>query len=61
MDEFDEPLSNVDESTKEILIDEILKRTENKILILTLHGNEKFYDRFNKIVNLNYKKMEVIK
>ena len=58
---FDEPLSNIDEPSKEAILDEIFKRTKNKILIMTLHGNERFYNHFNKIIYLGKKIQEVYK
>ena len=49
---FDEPTANVDQKSKDIIMDRIFKYTEGKALIVVLHGEEKYYDKFDRIFNL---------
>ncbi len=50
---LDEPLANVDENSKDLVIESIFNNTEGKTLIMTLHGEEKYYKKFDRIINLN--------
>ena len=49
---FDEPTANVDQKSKDIIMDRIFKYTDGKALIVVLHGEEKYYDKFDHIFNL---------
>lgn len=50
---FDEPLVNVDVETKDVVIKEILDRTKDKSLILIMHGDNKYFEKCNRVINLN--------
>lgn len=45
---FDEPLAAVDVNSKSMIMDWITKITENKKLVMVLHGDEQFEHLFNK-------------
>jgi len=49
---FDEPLSNVDEESKDIVIDHIMGRTRGKTVIAIMHGGEKYYSLFDQVLTL---------
>jgi ABC-type multidrug transport system ATPase subunit len=45
---FDEPLSGIDVSKKDDIMDEIFNNTEGKTLIVIMHGDEKYHSFFDK-------------
>jgi ABC-type multidrug transport system fused ATPase/permease subunit len=49
---FDEPLSGIDIDSKDKVISEILRYTEDKTLIIIMHGDKKFYRFFDRVINL---------
>ena len=49
---FDEPIANVDKKSKDPIMEMILKYTERKTLIVILHGEEKYYKKFDSIFNI---------
>ncbi len=49
---FDEPTANVDQKSKDIIMDTILEQTKGRTLIVVLHGEEKYYDKFDRIFNI---------
>lgn len=49
---FDEPFANVDSESKEKILNLILERARGKILVAVLHGDEKFYPLFERVVYL---------
>ncbi len=49
---FDEPLTNIDSNSKDIIMDIIFTLTKNKTLIVIMHGEEKFKNKFDKEVKL---------
>ena len=50
---FDEPLAGIDVGSKEVVMKEIFKHTEGKILIVVLHGDERFHSDFDCQIDLN--------
>lgn len=49
---FDEPLANVDVESKSVIMNHIFNRTKDKILVVIMHGDDKFRNQFTKIINL---------
>ncbi len=49
---FDEPLANVDEDSKETIMQEIISRSKNAALIVIMHGDDRFRPCFNKEIRL---------
>jgi len=49
---FDEPLSNIDEGSKEDVMNVILSETKGKSLVVVMHGGEKFHACFDEIIRL---------
>jgi ATP-binding cassette subfamily B protein len=50
---FDEPLAGIDIDSKNSVMNEIFDRTEDKVLIVIMHGDEQFHKSFDRIVNLS--------
>lgn len=50
---FDEPLANVDAASKEVVVARILERTRGRAVLMTLHGDEGFWTRFDRVVRLS--------
>lgn len=49
---LDEPLANLDANSKEVVIDTVLRQTEGKTLVVIIHGDEKYYSRFDRVIDL---------
>ena len=49
---LDEPLANIDEDSKEAIMDLIIERTRGKALVVVLHGEERFQPRFDRVVQI---------
>jgi len=49
---FDEPTANLDQASKEIVLNRILESTVGKTLVCILHGEEQFVPHFDKLINL---------
>lgn len=49
---FDEPLANVDAASKEVVMARILDRTRGRAALVTLHGDERYWGRFERVVRL---------
>lgn len=49
---FDEPLANVDEDSKETIMQEIISRSKNAALITIMHGDDRFRHIFSKEIML---------
>lgn len=50
---FDEPLSNLDEASRQRFFDLILEHTAGKALIVVMHGEDKFHRHFDRKLNLS--------
>lgn len=50
---FDEPLANVDVDSKIKIMEHIFDRAKDKTLIVIMHGDEEFQNRFDKIISLS--------
>jgi ABC-type multidrug transport system fused ATPase/permease subunit len=50
---FDEPLASIDEESKDIIIKTIFENAKDKTIIATIHGEEKYYKYFDRIINLD--------
>ena len=49
---FDEPLNNIDLESMDVVMDYIIERTRGKILIVIMHGGEKYYKLFDRMLTL---------
>nr|WP_290665270.1 ABC transporter ATP-binding protein [Ardenticatena sp.] len=49
---LDEPLANIDDQSKESVMDLIFSKTAGKTLIVTLHGDETLHQKFDRVVEL---------
>jgi ABC-type multidrug transport system fused ATPase/permease subunit len=49
---FDEPLSNVDVMSLGVVIEKIMEQTRGKILIVIMHGGEKYHHLFDRVFRL---------
>jgi len=49
---LDEPLANIDEDSKEAIMDLIMERTRGKALVMVLHGEERFQPLFDRVVQI---------
>lgn len=49
---FDEPLANIDLASQSKMMDFILKHTQNKTLLVILHGSEEYESLFDRVVYL---------
>lgn len=49
---FDEPLVNVDVQSKDDIMDRIFDATHGAGLVMVLHGDERFYDRFDRVIDV---------
>jgi ABC-type multidrug transport system fused ATPase/permease subunit len=49
---FDEPLAGIDISSKNKVMNEIFSHTEDRILIVIMHGDEQFHKSFDRILDL---------
>jgi ATP-binding cassette subfamily B protein len=49
---LDEPLANLDRKSKERAIECIFARTQGKILVVVLHGEEDLSQRFSRVIQL---------
>jgi ATP-binding cassette subfamily B protein len=49
---IDEPLANLDPESRDTAIDLILKRTEEKNLILVMHGSEEYHKRVGRVISM---------
>lgn len=50
---FDEPLANVDVESKKGLMDAIFERTKGRTLIAIMHGDNEFYNMFDRVIYLH--------
>ncbi len=50
---FDEPLANIDQHSKDKVMDTIFDLTKGAILVCVMHEGKKYSERFDKIVKLN--------
>lgn len=50
---FDEPVANIDEKSKKKIIELILEKTKDKILIMVLHGEKEFHDLFDEKLSID--------
>lgn len=51
---LDEPIANLDEGSRQSVIDTILEYTNNAALLVIEHGEEAFYPRFDRVVRFDY-------
>lgn len=49
---LDEPIANVDDATKDVVMQAVLDRTTGRTLVVILHGDRHYYDRFDRVVEL---------
>jgi ABC-type multidrug transport system fused ATPase/permease subunit len=49
---FDEPLTAVDTASKRIVMENIFRRAEGKMLVVILHGDDEYHPQFDKFLNL---------
>lgn len=49
---LDEPLANLDQQSKEEVMDQIFSKTRGKTLIVVLHGEEELCRRFDRVIRL---------
>lgn len=49
---LDEPLANVDEASKPLLVRRILERTAGRALVVALHGDQALWPPFDRVVRL---------
>ena len=49
---FDEPLANIDPTTKDMVLDTILSLGEDKAIIVILHGDHGLYEHFDRQLQL---------
>ena len=50
---LDEPLAAVDEHSKDILMDWIFLATQGRMLMLIMHGDERYHPRFDRVLHLS--------
>lgn len=50
---FDEPLASIDDQSRNKIMEEILKRTRAKTLIVIMHNSEKYRDLFDRNIELS--------
>ena len=50
---FDEPLANVDAESKSTILRHIFERTENKALVVVMHGDDELKMRFDSVLDLD--------
>jgi ABC-type bacteriocin/lantibiotic exporter with double-glycine peptidase domain len=50
---IDEPLANLDPESRDTAINLILERTENKTLILVMHGSEQYHTLVDRVIRLD--------
>jgi len=53
---IDEPLANLDPESRGTAIDLILKKTEQKNLVLVMHGAEEYHERFDRVITIDSKR-----
>ncbi len=53
---FDEPFSNIDKESVQKVMEKIFERTIGETLVFVLHGFEKFYPHFDRIIKLENRK-----
>lgn len=49
---LDEPLAAVDEQSKDMIMDWIIRRTQGRMLVVIMHGDERFHPRFDQLLHL---------
>ena len=49
---LDEPLANLDVESKSVAINAIFERTQQKALIVIMHGSEQYYRLFDRVIQL---------
>jgi len=49
---FDEPLSNIDSATKHVIMSAIVEATEGARLVVIMHGDDEYRDRFDRELHL---------
>ncbi|MEW6208349.1 MAG: ABC transporter ATP-binding protein [Acidobacteriota bacterium] len=49
---FDEPLAGIDVDSKDKVMGEIFRNTEDKTLIVIMHGDAKFHKLFDRVIDL---------
>jgi len=50
---IDEPLANLDPESKNAAINLILERTNEKTLVLVMHGSEEYHKLFDRVIRIN--------
>jgi len=50
---IDEPLANLDPESKNAAINLILERTNEKTLVLVMHGSEEYHKLFDRVIRMN--------
>lgn len=50
---FDEPLSGIDVESKENVMTQIMENTKDKIVIVIMHGDEKFHKYFDRKIEMS--------
>ena len=50
---FDEPLAGIDVESKEKVMAQIMDNTEDKILVVIMHGDEKFHKFFDRKIEMS--------
>ena len=49
---FDEPLTAIDAPTKVMVMTHIFERTQGRLLVVILHGDETFHNHFDKVLRI---------
>jgi len=49
---FDEPLTNVDAASMDIVIETIMEVTKGKTVVVIMHGGERYYPLFDRVLTL---------
>lgn len=49
---FDEPLAGIDQKTKNLVMDAIFSRCADKTILIVLHGDMRYNERFDNIIDM---------
>lgn len=53
---IDEPLANLDPESRGTAMDLILEKTDQKNLVLVMHGAEEYHERFDRVITIDSKR-----
>lgn len=53
---IDEPLANLDPDSRGTAMDLILEKTDQKNLVLVMHGAEEYHERFDRVITIDSKR-----